>query len=95
VHARGGGIAYALPSILDGKTLHLKAGDPIVEVANTLHYGMNQGRIPAEIVVFYSGAADMPITVVEPRRDHENTTYRRKLPQRRCLSDSISNSYMI
>jgi quercetin dioxygenase-like cupin family protein len=51
----------------DGKTLHLKAGDPIVEVVNTLHYGINQGKIPAEIVVFYAGAADTPITVVEPR----------------------------
>ena len=51
----------------DGKTLHLKAGDPIVEVANTLHYGINQGKVPAEIVVFYAGAIDTPITVVEPR----------------------------
>jgi hypothetical protein len=24
----------------DGKTLHLKARDPIVEVVNTLHYGI-------------------------------------------------------
>jgi quercetin dioxygenase-like cupin family protein len=51
----------------DGKTLHLKAGDPIVEVVNTLHYGMNQGKVPAEIVVFYAGAIDTPITIVEPR----------------------------
>ncbi len=51
----------------NGKTLHLKAGDPIVEVMNTLHYGMNQGKIPAEIVVFYAGVVDAPITVVEPR----------------------------
>ena len=51
----------------DGKTLHLKAGDPIVEVVNTLHYGINQGKVPAEIVVFYAGAIDTPITVVEPR----------------------------
>ena len=41
----------------DGKTLHLKAGDPIVEVVNTSHYGINQGQVPAEIVVFYAGAA--------------------------------------
>ena len=40
----------------DGKTLHLKAGDPIVEVVNTSHYGINQGKVPAEIVVFYAGA---------------------------------------
>lgn len=51
----------------DGKTLHLKAGDPIVEVVNTWHYGINQGKIPAEIVVFYAGVIDMPITLVEPR----------------------------
>jgi len=51
----------------DGKTLHLKARDPIVEVVNTLHYGINQGKVPAEIIVFYAGVVDMPITVVEPR----------------------------
>ena len=51
----------------DGKTLHLKAGDPIVEVVNTLHYGINQGKVPAEIIVFYAGVIDTPITIVEPR----------------------------
>ncbi len=51
----------------DGKTLHLKAGDPIVEVVNTWHYGINQGKVPAEIVMFYAGAIDTPITVVKPR----------------------------
>ncbi len=50
----------------DGKTLHLKAGDPIIEVVNTLHYGINEGKVPAEIVVFYAGVVDTPITVVEP-----------------------------
>ena len=50
-----------------GKTLHLQAGDPIVEVVNTLHYGINEGKVPAEIVVFYAGAVDTPINVVEPR----------------------------
>lgn len=51
----------------DGKTLELKAGDPIIEVVNTSHYGINQGKVPAEIIVFYAGAIDTPITVVEPR----------------------------
>ena len=51
----------------DGKTLHLKAGDPIVEVVNTFHYGINQGEIPAEIIVFYAGIAEKPVTVVEPK----------------------------
>ncbi len=44
----------------DDKTLHLKAGDPIVEVVNTSHYGINQGNVPAEIVVFYAGAVEVP-----------------------------------
>jgi quercetin dioxygenase-like cupin family protein len=50
----------------DGKTLHLKAGDPIVEVMNTWHYGINEGKVPAEIIVFYAGAVGTPITVVKP-----------------------------
>ncbi len=50
----------------DGKTLHLKAGDPIVELVNKGHYGMNQGKVPAEIVVFYAGIIGAPITVAEP-----------------------------
>ncbi len=51
----------------EGKTLNLKAGDPIVEVVGTLHYGINQGQVPAEIVVFYAGVTNTPITVVESR----------------------------
>ena len=49
----------------DGRMLHLKAGDPFVEVVNTAHYGINQGNVPAEIIVFYAGTVDTPITVVE------------------------------
>jgi len=49
----------------DGKTLHLKAGDPIVEVVNTWHYGINEGNDPAEIIVFYAGIQAEPITVKE------------------------------
>ncbi|MFC1589899.1 cupin domain-containing protein [Candidatus Omnitrophota bacterium] len=45
--------------------LHLKAGDPIVEVVNKKHYGKNEGDEPAEIIVFYAGTAHMPITVKE------------------------------
>ncbi|MBI5584550.1 MAG: cupin domain-containing protein [Deltaproteobacteria bacterium] len=51
----------------EGKTLHLQAGDPIVEVVNTLHYGINEGRMPAEIIVFYAGITETPITVITPR----------------------------
>lgn len=47
----------------DGSTLQLKAGEALVEVVNTWHYGKNAGNKPAEIMVFYAGAMDMPITV--------------------------------
>ena len=47
----------------DKKTLHLKAGDSIVEVVNKWHYGKNEGNEPAEIVVFYAGTADKQITI--------------------------------
>ena len=50
----------------NGKTLHLKAGDSIVELVNTAHYGINDGNTAAEIIVFYAGTVDMPVTVVEP-----------------------------
>jgi quercetin dioxygenase-like cupin family protein len=36
----------------EGKTLHMKAGDPIVEVVDTWHYGKNEGNEAAEIIVF-------------------------------------------
>ncbi len=50
----------------EGKTLHLKAGDPIVEVVNTWHYGKNEGTAPAEIIVFYAGTGGVPITLYKP-----------------------------
>ena len=45
------------------KTLHLKAGDSIVELVNKKHYGKNEGTETAEIVVFYAGVENKPITV--------------------------------
>ena len=47
----------------DRRTLHLKAGEAIVEVVNTLHSGKNEGDKPAEIIVFYAGTVGAPITV--------------------------------
>lgn len=47
----------------DKKTLHLKTGDSIVEVVNKAHYGKNEGTKTAEIIVFYAGTVDKPITV--------------------------------
>ena len=47
----------------DRQTLHLKAGDSIVEVVDRWHYGKNEGSEPAEIIVFYAGVQDKPITI--------------------------------
>ncbi|HOV89803.1 MAG TPA: cupin domain-containing protein [Syntrophorhabdaceae bacterium] len=47
----------------DGKVLHLKEGDSIVEVVDTWHYGKNQGDQPAVIVVVYAGYEGVPITI--------------------------------
>ncbi len=47
----------------DKKKMHLKAGDSIVEVVNKWHYGKNEGTQTAEIIVFYAGTVDKPITL--------------------------------
>jgi quercetin dioxygenase-like cupin family protein len=47
----------------DNGVLHLKAGDSIVEVVNKWHYGKNEGKETAEIIVFYAGVQDTPITI--------------------------------
>ena len=45
------------------ETLHLKAGDSIVEVVDKWHYGKNEGNVTAEIIVFYAGVQGLPITI--------------------------------
>jgi quercetin dioxygenase-like cupin family protein len=49
----------------EGQVLHLKEGDTIIELVNTSHYGVNEGKRPAEIVVFYAGTAGTPTTVLD------------------------------
>lgn len=49
----------------ENKTLHLSAGDSIVEVVDTWHYGKNEGNEPTEIIVFYAGTRGAPITIYE------------------------------
>lgn len=43
----------------------IKAGDVLVEVTNTIHFGENAGNVPAEIITFYIGPEDSPTTVIE------------------------------
>ncbi|AQA18854.1 hypothetical protein BST95_12020 [Halioglobus japonicus] len=47
---------------VEGKSVVLTAGDPLVEVMNTVHRGIALEG-PAEIVVFYAGAEGVPVTV--------------------------------
>jgi len=46
-------------------TLHLTAGDPIVELVDTWHHGINEGKKPVEIIVFYAGEFGVPVTVLK------------------------------
>lgn len=47
----------------DGEEYELSVGDTIVEVIGKIHRGINKGSIPAEIIVFYAGVAEVPLTV--------------------------------
>jgi quercetin dioxygenase-like cupin family protein len=47
----------------DKRTLHLKAGESIVEVVDKWHYGKNESNKTAEIIVFYAGVLDTPISI--------------------------------
>ncbi len=47
----------------DNETVHLKAGESMVEVVNKWHYGKNEGNKPVEIIVFYAGTLGTPITI--------------------------------
>lgn len=49
----------------EGETLYLKKGDSIVELVNTLHYGVNETNQPVELMMFYAGEKGKPITVLE------------------------------
>jgi quercetin dioxygenase-like cupin family protein len=50
---------------IEGNELYLKEGDVIVELVNKIHYGVNEKNKDVEIVVFYAGTEDLPITVLE------------------------------
>ena len=47
--------------------LQLKAGDPLIEVVNKWHYGVNEGETDAQILVFYAGEVDKPVTIKSQR----------------------------
>ncbi|WP_186175910.1 cupin domain-containing protein [Vibrio jasicida] len=47
----------------DEDKIVLKAGDAIAEVVDQWHFGANTGDESVEILVFYAGVKDKPITV--------------------------------
>ena len=49
-------------------TLHLQAGDPIVEVVNTWHFGKNEGDEAVDIIVFYAGIKGKAVTILEDKK---------------------------
>jgi quercetin dioxygenase-like cupin family protein len=60
--------AYLLEGTLelaldDGRTKRLQAGDALAEVVSRLHNGRNVGSTPVKLVVFYTGAAGVPLSV--------------------------------
>jgi quercetin dioxygenase-like cupin family protein len=53
-------------TLRDGRVKRLQAGDALAEVVDTAHNGRNVGLTPARLVVFYAGAAGLPLTGKEP-----------------------------
>ncbi|QLE86282.1 cupin domain-containing protein [Shewanella sp. Scap07] len=47
-------------------TRQMVAGDPLIELVNTEHYGQNNGDEPAKIIVFYVAEKGAQLTVVSP-----------------------------
>lgn len=50
-----------------GETRKVSAGEALIEVVDTWHYGVNTGRKPAEIFVVYAGSTGTATTVVKNR----------------------------
>lgn len=54
-------ISGSLTVNIEGNTSRrFNAGDVIIEVVNTRHNGVNTGKTPVKLIVFYTGAKDMP-----------------------------------
>lgn len=53
----------------NGSTIQLEQGEPLAEVTNTIHSGINPGETPARLIVFYIGNKDDVLTVMEDDTD--------------------------
>jgi quercetin dioxygenase-like cupin family protein len=52
----------------DGSFRDLRAGDSLIELVNTTHYGESLGPEPAVVLVVYAGEVGIPVTV-EDKKD--------------------------
>lgn len=50
-------------TIEDGKTHKAKAGETLIELVNTWHFGKNEGTEPVVLIAFYIGVKDQPISI--------------------------------
>lgn len=60
--------AYVVSGILDvniegSKSTQFKEGDVVIEVMNVRHNGINNGKAPVKLIVFYTGSLDLPEVV--------------------------------
>ncbi|CAM3274912.1 cupin [Pseudomonas floridensis] len=44
-----------------GERIHLKKGDTLPEMVDSVHRGKT-GKVPVELIVFYAGARDIPVS---------------------------------
>lgn len=49
----------------DGAERTFRAGEGIIEMVGTLHYGENRGDEPVELAMFYAGTEGAPLSVAE------------------------------
>ena len=61
-------IAYVVKGKLtvtseSGKQITISKGECLPELINTYHYGENKGKTPVELIVFYIGEKDTPISI--------------------------------
>ena len=50
----------------DGKTKVVHAGEPVVEMVNTIHHGENRGKETVILYMFYLSQEGMPLAVQHP-----------------------------
>ena len=50
----------------DGKKMVVHAGEALVEMVDTPHYGMNTGDVPVVLDMFYVSQAGLPVSIPNP-----------------------------